>query len=418
MGFSRRTFIQLGSLPLLGACVDLSKNPIVGRMRARQMGIRIGYLPTGRWNAITDVAGVEVGHSTIIRGDGELQIGAGPVRTGVTAIWPSRNIVNEYLPCGVDAPNGNGELSGMLQARQMGVLASPLCLTNTSSVGMVYDELLKLQPTDDLPPGIPVVGETWDGSLNDILGRHVHGEHVKHALDSAASGPVEEGAVGGGTGMICYDFKGGIGSASRRVVLGDSLPEFTVGAARKVVPGDDRPEYTVGALVQVNHGWRFQLRIDGVPVGEELPPAEDGHGDLNWILMLIATDAPLLSHQLDRIARRATHGLAKTGSISSNGSGDFTLAFSTSNPIARDAFWRGDTYPLRSVEQFDIGPLLQAASEAVEESIINALCMATDMVGINGRRVPALPLNRTREIMHAHGRLFEAEATAGENADV
>ena len=401
MSVSRRTFIQLGSLPLLGACVDLSKNPIVGRVRARQMGIHIGYLPTGRWNAITDVAGVEVGHSTIIRGDGDLVIGEGPVRTGVTAIWPNRNIVDEYLPCGVDAPNGNGELSGILQARQMGVLTSPLCLTNTSSVGMVYDELLKLQPADDLPPGIPLVGETWDGGLNDILGRHVHSEHVKQALDGATTGLFDEGAVGGGTGMICYDFKGGIGSASRKVVLGDG-----------------GPEYTVGALVQANHGERFLLRIDGVPVGEELPVAEDGHGDLNSILMIIATDAPLLSHQLDRMARRATHGLAKTGSISGNSSGDFALAFSTSNPVSRETFWRGDAYSLRSVEQFDIGPLLQAASEAVEESIINALCMATDMVGINGTRVPALPLNRTREIMHAHGRLFEVKATAGENANV
>lgn len=401
MSFSRRTFIQMGSLPLLGACVDLSKDPIIGRVRARQMGIRIGYLPTGRWNAITDVAGVEVGHSTIIRGDGDLAIGKGPVRTGVTAIWPNRNIVDEYLPCGVDAPNGNGELSGILQARQMGVLTSPLCLTNTSSVGMVYDELLKLQPKDALPPGIPLVGETWDGSLNDILGRHVHGKHVQQALDAATSGPVEEGAVGGGTGMICYDFKGGIGTASRRIRL-----------------DDNGPEYTVGALVQANHGERFLLRVDGVPVGEKLPIAEDGHGDLNSILMIIATDVPLLSHQLDRIARRATHGLAKTGSISGNSSGDFALAFSTSNPVSRAAFWRGAAYPLRSVEQFDFGPLLQAASEAIEESIINALCMATDMVGINGTRVPALPLNRTREIMHAHGRLFESEATAGEKADV
>lgn len=390
MDVSRRTFIQMSSLPLLGACVDLNKEPIVGRHRARELGFRIGRLPTGPWNAITDVAGVEVGHTTLISGEGALEIGKGPIRTGVTAIWPNRNIVNQFLPCGVDAPNGNGELSGILQARQMGVLTSPLCLTNTSSVGMVYDELLKLQPKDDMPAGIPLVGETWDGSLNDILGRHVHGEHVSAALASAKSGPVEEGAVGGGTGMICYEFKGGIGSASRVVTL-----------------GDHGGPYTIGALVQANHGNRDLLRIDGVPVGEYIPVAGDKAAELNSILMIIATDAPLLSHQLNRIARRATHGLAKTGSISGNGSGDFSLAFSTANPIEREEFWRGKTYAMRAVEQFDMGPLLQATSEAVEEAIINALCMAVDMVGINDTKVPALPLERTRGIMQKHHRLFE-----------
>ncbi len=397
MSLSRRTFFQLSSLPLLGACVDLSKEPVVGRHRARDLGFRIGQLPTGQWNAITDVAGVEVGHTTLISGSGKLEIGKGPIRTGVTAIWPSRNIVNEFMPCGVDAPNGNGELSGILQARQMGVLNSPLCLTNTGSVGMVYDELLKLQPQDDLPQGIPLVGETYDGGtggLNDTVGRHVHGEHVRAALEKAATGPVEEGAVGGGTGMVCYEFKGGSGTASRVVTL-----------------GDQGGPYTVGAIVQANHGLRSQLRIDGVPVGEELPVVENPRGEINSILMIIATDAPLLSHQLNRIARRATHGLAKTGSISGNGSGDFALAFSTANPIAREKFWRGETYSMKSVEQFDIAPLLQATAEAVEEAIINALCMATDMTGADDVFVPALPLTRTREIMQEHKRLFELQAS-------
>jgi len=344
-------------------------------------------------NGITDVAGVEVGHSTIIEGDGPLVIGEGPVRTGVTAIWPHRGIVNEFLPCGIDAPNGNGELSGMLQARRMGVLNSPICLTNTSSVGMVYDALRELQPDDHLPAGTPVVGETWDEELNDTVGRHVRSEHVHEALKNASGEPVVEGAVGGGTGMICYEYKGGIGTASRMIATNGN-------------------SHTVGALVQANHGGRALLRIDGVPVGAELiaesQPAVSP--ELNSILMIIATDAPLLSHQLDRLARRATHGLAKTGSISGNGSGDFTLAFSTSNRIPRDAFFEGAGYSLRSVEQFDLGPYLEAASEAIEEAIINALFMAQDMTGINGNFVPALPLTKTIEIMRRHGRIAGVES--------
>ncbi len=396
MDITRRGFIQLGSLPLLAGCVEMNKKPVVGRVRARQLGIRIGEMPTGPLNAITDIAGVEVGHTTLISGQGKLDIGTGPVRSGVTAIWPGRNIVNDYLPCGLDAPNGNGEMSAMLQIRQMGVLTSPLCLTNTSSVGMVYDALLGLQPTDGLPPGVPLVGETWDGYLNDIIGRHVKTEHVEAALSSARSGPVEEGAVGGGTGMVCYEFKGGIGTASRQMQIGDA----------------DK-KYTLGALVQANHGWRSQLRIDGVPVGQALP-VSTGAGDLNSILMIIATDAPLLPHQLNRIARRATHGLAKTGSISGNSSGDFALAFSTANPVSREDFWRGEGYSMTSLEQFHIQPLLQAASEAVEESIINALCMAVDMDGVDDRHVPALPLEKTRDIMQVHGRLFTPQQPGDE----
>lgn len=397
MEINRRTFFRMSALPLLGASAGLAQDVLPGRHRARQLGIRIGRLPTGHWNAITDVAGVEVGHTTLISGDGPLHAGKGPVRTGVTAIWPRRNIVNEFLPCGIDAPNGNGELTGILQARQMGVLTSPICLTNTSSVGMVYDELLKLQPGDDMPAGIPLVGETWDGVLNDIVGRHVKGEHVRAALAGAAPGPVQEGAVGGGTGMVCYNLKGGIGTSSRVVTLGEG------GAA-----------YTVGALVQANHGVREQLRIDGVPIGEHIKTDEDGRAEYNSIQMVLATDAPLLNHQLNRIARRGTHGLARTGSISGNSSGDFTLAFSTANPIPRKAFWTGGSYSLHSIEQFAIGPLLEAASEAVEEAIINALCMAVDMVGIDNTRIPALPLNQTREIMRSHNRLFAPAPKPGQ----
>lgn len=388
MSFDRRQFVQLGALSLLAPASSASIAPITGRHRARDLGITIGRLPPGALNAITDVAGVEVGHSTIISGQGKLETGVGPVRTGVTAIWPQRNIVREFLPCGVDVPNGNGELSGMLAARNLGILSSPICLTNTSSVGMVYDVLQGLQPVDELPTGTPVVGETWDADLNDTLGRHVHARHVREALDSAQSGPIAEGSVGGGTGMICYEYKGGIGTASRVVEQGGF-------------------RHTVAVLVQANHGTRELLRIDGVPVGEELSKDDPAMqpSDLNSIQMIIATDAPLLAHQLQRLARRATHGLARTGSISGNSSGDFTLAFSTANRIPREAFYRGRGYALQSVEQFHISPYFEAASEAVEEAIINALCMAEDMTGINDNFVPALPLTETLEILRRHGRL-------------
>lgn len=394
MDLTRRSLLQIAPLPLL------ARGPIEnpqGRRRARELGIRIGQLPSGRWNAITDVPGVEVGHVTLIRGSGALKVGAGPVRTGVTAVWPHRDIVREFLPCGVAVPNGNGEMTGLLQATSLGVLASPLCLTNTSSVGMVYDALHELQPEDDLARGMPMVGETWDAFLNDIEGRHVHGDHVRQALATASSGPVAEGNVGAGTGLLCYEFKGGMGTASR--VLPSTLNA-----------------YTVGALVQANHGARPSLRIDGVAVGEEITdrrPRPDTASFFNSIIMVLATDAPLLSHELARLARRAVHGLAKTGSISLNSSGDFAIAFSTGNRIPREAFWRGGTYPMRSIEQLDIDPLFLAASEAVEEAIINALFMAEDMEGRDGHRVFALPLAETLNIMRRHRRLFPVPDETG-----
>jgi len=394
LAFDRRRFMQLGAAALLAPTSSVIAAPVYGRHRARALGVRIGRIHPGPLNAITDVQGVEVGHTTIIKGDGNLEIGKGPVRTGVTAIWPTRRVVSEFVPCGVDAPNGNGELSGMLQARKLGVLNSPVCLTNTSSVGAVYDALQRLQPQDEWPQGTPVVGETWDAGLNDTLGRHVQSKHVLAALDSARGGPVAEGAVGGGTGMICYEYKGGIGTSSRLVQSGDRT-------------------YTVGVLVQANHGERALLRIDGAPVGAKLSAAgpPDISPELNSIIMVIATDAPLLSHQLERLSRRATHGLARTGSISGNGSGDFTLAFSTANRIPRKAFYEGAAYNLQSVEQFSLGPVLEAVSEATEEAIVNALFMAKDMTGINGNFVPALPLRQTLEILREHGRI-----AGGENA--
>ena len=347
----------------------------------------------GPWNAVTDVPGVRVGHSTIIRGSGPLHVGIGPVRTGVTVIWPHSRIFQEYLPFGFHIQNGNGEVTGLTQAASLGVIGSPICFTNTSSVGMVYDALLSRFPRDEYPLFSPVVGETWDAFLNDVEGRHVHAKHVFEAMEHAKSGPVKEGCVGGGTGMICYGFKGGIGTSSRR------LP-----------PPLDR--YTVGVLVQANHGIRLSLRIDGVPVGEEISdlrrePEETSY--FNSVLIAVATDAPLLDHQLNRIARRAGMGLGKTGSISSNGSGDFILAFSTANQIRKADFWNGESYTLQAIEQFQIDPLFEATSEATEEAIINALFMATDMTGRDDHKVYAIPIDRVLRIMERHHRLFPQE---------
>ncbi|MCI0603917.1 P1 family peptidase [bacterium] len=352
------------------------------RKRARDLGIRIGSMQPGMWNAITDVPGVRVGHSTLIQGQS--------IRTGVTVVVPHDKILEEYIPFGFHILNGNGEVSGLIQGSSLGILASPVCLTNTSSVGMVYDALLSQMPDKQI---VPIVGETWDAYLNDIEGRHVHKEHVWDAWKNARSGPVTEGNVGGGTGMICYEFKGGIGTASRR------LPDPWSG-------------YTVGALVQANHGSREHLRIDGVPVGEEihdLRPVPDEASFLNSILIVIATDAPLLDYQLNRIARRGGMGLAKSGSIASNSSGDFIVAFSTTNRIKASEFWKGSTYTLQSIEQYDIQPLFEAAAEATEEAIINALFMAGDLEGYKGHKVFALPIDRTLKIMERHHRLFRSE---------
>ena len=390
MRFDRRKLLQFLPVALTGAR-SLSARPVVtGRQRARRLGIRIGQMQPGRWNAITDVPGVKVGHTTLIRGAGKLVVGEGPVRTGITAVWPQGDILERYLPCGFDMPNANGEVTGLLQIEKLGILASPICLTNTSSIGMVYDAMLDDLPRDELPAVEPVVGETWDAWLNDTEGRHVHKQHVAAALASATSGPMDEGSVGGGTGMITYGFKGGIGTSSRR------LPP-------------PLENYTVGVLVQANHGGRSQLRIDGVPVGEsiaDLRPDPDLASVLNSILVVMATDAPLLDYQLDRLARRGVHGLAKTGSTSSNSSGDFTIAFSTANPVPRQQFWQGPDFDMQTLEQFDINSLLIAGAEATEEAIINAMFMAEDMTGVDGHRVHALPIGRTLEIMERHHRLF------------
>jgi D-aminopeptidase len=390
----RRSLLKLLPGALLAARAGAAIPGTARKGRPRELGVRIGRLRPGRWNGITDVPGVTVGHATIVRGEGPLVVGKGPVRTGVTVVVPAPEIGRTLVPCGVSVPNGNGELTGLAQTRTLGVLGTPLALTNSSSVGAVYAALTEIERAAGRGAFEPVVGETWDGFLNDIEGRHVRREHVAAALANARSGPVEEGVVGGGTGMVCYGFKGGIGTASRR------LPKPLAA-------------YTLGVLVQANHGVREELRIDGVPVGEEivdLRPEPDEASSGSSILVVLATDAPLLDHQLRRLAARAVHGLAKTGGISHNGSGDFAIAVSTGNRIPPETFREGTGYTLASIEQFDLDPLLQAAAEATEEAIVNALFAAVDTTGRDGRLVHALPIDRTLAILERHHRLFPPSA--------
>lgn len=368
------------------------------RQRLRELGVTIGRLSTGRHNAITDVAGVRVGHSTIVAGEGPLVVGEGPVRTGVTVIMPHEGDVGlEPLFAGSHVLNGNGEMTGLLWVKESGMLTSPIAITNTHSVGVVRDALIAYEAKSTHRPelfwSLPVVGETYDGWLNDINGMHVTREHVWSAIESASSGPVAEGCVGGGTGMICHEFKGGIGTSSRR------LP-------------DEDGGWTVGVLVQANYGSRHLLRIDGLPIGDFIPCSEvpgfrearreaagRGGGD-GSIIIIVATDAPLLPHQCERLAQRATIGLARVGGIGANSSGDIFLAFATGNrglPGA-EAQTREIT-TCRMVANDAMTPLFEACAEATEEAILNALCMATTMVGIHGRTIHALPLERVRSLL-------------------
>jgi len=351
-------------------------------VRAYELGIRIGDLSPGPHDAITDVEGVRVGHSTIVRGEGPLVVGDGPVRTGVTVVCPREGLErDEPVFAGSHRFNGNGEMTGLVWIREAGVLATPVGITNTHSVGIVRDALVKAEieaRTDEEDYWcLPVVGETYDGTLNDINGQHVKVEHALWALASASSGPVEEGSVGGGTGMICHEFKGGIGTSSRR------LPEAQGG-------------WTVGALVQANYGRRYMLRVDGAPVGrvlgtervpspfeseEEAQPAGTGS-----IIVVLATDAPLLPTQCDRLAMRAGIGLGRMGGGLDDGSGDIFFAFATGNRgIPRAGLSRPPvTVPLQMVTNDYMTPLFHAAAEATEEAILNALLAAGDMTGRDG----------------------------------
>ena len=367
------------------------------RQRLRDLGVTIGRIPAGAHNAITDVAGVRVGHATIVSGEGPLTVGKGPVRTGVTVIVPHEGDIGvEPLFAGYHVLNGNGEMTGLLWVKESGMLTSPIAITNTHSVGVVRDALItyEVQRTQRLKVGwsLPVVAETYDGWLNDINGMHVKPEHVWAALDEASDGPVAEGCVGGGTGMICHEFKGGIGTSSRVLSEADG-------------------GWTVGVLVQANYGARHLLRIDGVPVGELIPSSEvpgfreermrlgqreSGDGS---IIIVVATDAPLLPHQCERLAQRATIGLARVGGIGANSSGDIFLAFATGNrglPAAKDT--TAQIASCRMIANNRMTPLFEACAEATEEAILNALCMATTTTGIEGRIMHALPLDRVKEI--------------------
>jgi len=359
------------------------------RPRARELGVPFDGTP-GPLNAITDVKGVEVGYTTLISGNGPLQVGVGPVRTGVTAIFPRGKNSIDPVFAGWFTLNGNGEMTGTTWVEESGFLYGPMMITSTNSVGVVRDAVIawdiKRYPSD--PEGdwwsLPVVAETWDGWLNDINGFHVKPEDAWHALDTAHGGPIEEGNVGGGTGMVCYEFKGGVGTASR-------VLDAKYGG------------YTVGVLVQCNYGRRAQLRIAGAPVGQEIP----GHvynEDIGSIIVAVATDAPLISTQLKRLARRVSLGLGRTGGYSGTGSGDIFMAISTANPGV------GKPNGLRQIAMLpneQIDPLFIATVQATEEAVANALVAADTMTGINGHTVEALPHDRLREILKKYNRLVK-----------
>ena len=357
--------------------------------RARDLGIPFEGIP-GPLNAITDVAGVTVGHVTLVSGEGKLVVGQGPVRTGLTAILPRGNAGCARVFAGYFSLNGNGEMTGTHWVEESGLLEGPIMLTNTHSVGIVRDAVIEWQIRKakmDQPWALPVVAETFDGYLNDINGFHIRKSHVFEAIENACSGPVTEGNTGGGTGMICHEFKGGIGTASRR------LDEKTGG-------------FTVGVLVQANHGLRHDLRIAGVPAGMEIRESLVKSKDEGSIIIVVATTAPLMPHQLKRLARRAALGLGRTGSIGSNFSGDIFLAFSTANATAAVA---QEIVQLTMVPNEQLDPIFDATVSAAEEAIINALVAAETMIGQDDHKVIAIPHDRLCEVMKKYGRLTNDE---------
>lgn len=405
---------QTRLLALLAVLFTTTELSAQARPRARDLGIPFDGTP-GPANAITDVAGVEVGHTTLIQGEGRLDRGRGPVRTGVTAVIPRGRgsfdpVFAHWFPL-----NGNGEMTGTTWIEESGFLEGPILITNTHSVGVVRDATIEweIRHGREFLFTYPVVAETYDGVLNDINGYHVRPEHVHAALDGARGGPVAEGNVGGGTGMICNGFKGGIGTSSRRVTIQERA-------------------YTVGVLVQCNYGGRRELRIAGVPVGREIrsappicydapqPPSQPAfagmarcgaggssslerpHPELGSIIIVVATDAPLLPHQLQRVVKRASLGLGREGSIASNFSGDIFLAFSTANPRAAADSGVASLVMLPN-EQLD--PLFLATVQATEESVTNAMLAAETMTGADGVRVPALPAAEVVEILRRFGRV-------------
>jgi D-aminopeptidase len=364
-------------------------------VRARDLGIPFDGRP-GPFNAITDVAGVEVGYTTLIEGEGKLEAGKGPVRTGVTAIIPrGHDSLNDPVYAGVFSLNGNGEMTGTAWVEESGFLEGPVVITNTHSVGVARDATIDWRVKHGAADNtgywwsLPVVAETWDGWLNDINGFHVKPEHVFHALDSAHGGAIDEGSVGGGTGMICYEFKGGCGTASRKI---------------DIKAGKDQPAqtFTAGVFVQANCGRRDQLTIAGVPVGKEIPGAVYKE-ETGSIIIVVATDAPLLPHQLKRLARRASLGLARTGSVSGSGSGDLFIAFSTANPKVANP--DQVTHGVQTIPNDLMDPIFTGVVQATEEAIVNALIDNHDMAGRDNHRVPALPHERVRELLKKYNRV-------------
>ena len=387
----------------------LSAAPLHGQAvpaRARALGVPLEGTP-GALNAITDVAGVAVGHTTLVSGSGPLRVGTGPIRTGVTAVFPRGRDDLSHVFAGWFSLNGNGEMTGTAWIDDYGLLLYPITITNTNSVGTVRDAIIEWGRTR--VPGVfncclPVVAETWDGDLNDIYGFHVKKEHVFAALSAAKPGPVPEGNVGGGTGMQCLGFKGGIGTSSRRLAANAS-------------------SFTVGVLVQCNFGLRRQLRIAGVPVGQEItepkpcydtraqlaqeregmrcPEGSDKKREQGSIIAIIATDAPLLPHQLRRVARRAALGVGRMGGTAGAGSGDLFLAFSTAKAGSRDS---AGVVLTPMLEDDTIDPVYEATVQATEEAIINAMLAAKTMTGADYLRVPALPHERLKAALRKYGR--------------
>jgi D-aminopeptidase len=390
-----RTFICF--LFFLCGAVVVSGQSAPARPRARDIGVPFEGTP-GPLNAITDVSGVTVGFTTLISGEGKLVVGQGPIRTGVTAILPrGKDSMNNPVFAGWFSQNGNGEMTGTTWVEESGFLEGPVMITNTHSVGLVRDSVIQWRVAHGQPDpteywwSLPVVAETWDGWLNDINGFHVKPEHVFHAIDAAATGAVAEGNVGGGTGMICNEFKGGTGTSSRKL-------DMKVGG------------YTVGVLVQCNYGRRPNLRIAGVPVGLEIPDnaayasASFDGAERGSIIVVVATDAPLVSHQLKRLARRVSLGLGRDGSVSGNGSGDIFIAFSTANPGAAAVDHIVD---LKMLPNDKMDELFAATVQATEEAVINAMIAAETMTGIENHQVIALPHDQLRAVLKKYNRLIE-----------
>jgi len=374
------------------------------RQRLRDLGITIGHFPTGKNNAITDVKGVKVGHTTLIQGQGKkTSKQSGPVRTGVTAIIPCDEIFGKYLIGGSFILNGAGELLGITQVHEWGVIESPILLTNTFSVGVcsqaVIDHMTDKYPGigADLDVIMPIVGECDDSWLNNITGNHLKPDHVIKAITEATDGPVPEGNVGGGTGMITCDFKGGIGTSSRKIALGEGT-------------------YTVGILVMSNFGERENLRIDGLPIGKMLAgkykdvlARQNNYGS---IITVIATDCPLSAQQLNRLCKRAALGIGRVGSHAAHGSGEIIIGFSTANKIKRDCKEKYNHF--KTIPDKTINPLYEAVIEATEEAIVNSLCMGDDMVGINNHFIPKLPLDDVKTIF-AEYKEFEKRVFSHKN---